>query len=109
MKKHNLDDMVGGWFIGHFEPTILKTDDFEVAVKIYKKGDYEENHFHKIATEYTLIMDGEVIMSGENYSSGDIVVIKPNESTDFRALTDVKTVVVKTPSVANDKYFENKI
>jgi len=106
MKKHNLDDMVGGWFIGHFEPTILKTDDFEVAVKIYKKGDYEENHFHKIATEYTLIMDGEVIMSGENYSSGDIVVIKPNESTDFRALTDVKTVVVKTPSVANDKYLK---
>ena len=98
MKKHNLDDMVGGWFIGHFEPTLLKTDDFEVAVKIYKKGDYEENHYHKIATEYTFIMDGEVIMSGENYSSGDIVVIKPNESTDFRALTDVKTVVVKTPS-----------
>ena len=106
MKKHNLDDMVGGWFIGHFEPTILKTDDFEVAVKIYKKGDYEENHFHKIATEYTLIMDGEVIMSGEKYSSGDIVVIKPNESVDFRALTDVKTVVVKTPSVANDKYLK---
>lgn len=106
MKKHNLDDMVGGWFIGHFEPTLLKTDDFEVAVKIYKKGDYEENHYHKIATEYTLIMDGEVIMSGENYSSGDIVVIKPNESTDFRALTDVKTVVVKTPSVANDKYLK---
>ena len=106
MKKHNLDDMVGGWFIGHFDPTILKTDDFEVAVKIYKKGDYEENHYHKIATEYTLIMDGEVIMSGEKYSSGDIVVIKPNESVDFRALTDVKTVVVKTPSVANDKYLK---
>jgi quercetin dioxygenase-like cupin family protein len=106
MKKHNLDDMVGGWFIGHFEPTLLKTDDFEVAVKIYKKGDYEENHYHKIATEYTLIMDGEVIMSGEKYSSGDIVVIKPNESVDFRALTDVKTVVVKTPSVANDKYLK---
>ena len=106
MKKHNLHDMVGGWFIGHFDPTILKTDDFEVAVKIYKKGDYEENHFHKVATEYTLIMDGEVIMSGENYSSGDIIVIKPNESTDFRALTDVKTVVVKTPSVANDKYLK---
>ena len=98
--------MIGGWFIGHFKPTLLKTDDFEVAVKIYKKDDYEENHYHKIATEYTLIMDGEVIMSGEKYSSGDIVVIKPNECTDFRALTDVKTVVVKTPSVANDKYLK---
>jgi quercetin dioxygenase-like cupin family protein len=104
MKKHNLDDMVGGWFIGHFEPTVLKTNDFEVAVKIYKKGDYEEEHYHKIATEYTLIMDGEVLMAGSKYKSGDIIHIQPNEATDFKALTDVKTVVVKVPSVKDDKY-----
>lgn len=104
MKKFYLDDMIGGWFIGHFEPSVLKTNDFEVAVKKYKKGDYEKKHFHKIATEYTLILDGEVIMSGKKFKSGDIVLIQPNESTDFKALTDVKTVVVKTPSVDNDKF-----
>ena len=104
MKKFNLDDMIGGWFIGHFEPSVLKTNDFEVAVKKYKKGDYEKKHFHKIATEYTLILDGEVIMSGKKFKSGDIVLIQPNESTDFKALTDVKTVVVKTPSIDKDKF-----
>lgn len=104
MKKFNLDDMIGGWFIGHFEPSVLKTNDFEVAVKKYKKGDYEKKHFHKIATEYTLILDGEVIMSGKKFKSGDIILIQPNESTDFKALTDVKTIVVKTPSIDKDKF-----
>tara|TARA_B100000989_G_C19523120_1_gene465307 strand:- start:2210 stop:2530 length:321 start_codon:yes stop_codon:yes gene_type:complete len=106
MKKFHLDDMIGGWFIGHFEPSILKTNDFEVAVKKYKKGDYERKHFHKIAAEYTIILDGEVIMSGKKFKSGDIVLIEPNESTDFKALTDVKTVVVKTPSIDNDKFLD---
>ena len=49
-------------------------------------------------------MDGEVLMAGSKYKSGDIIHISPNEATDFKALTDVKTVVVKVPSVKDDKY-----
>lgn len=107
MEKFNLNDMIGGWFVGHFEPTVHQTNDFEVAVKMYKEGDYEEEHYHKIATEYTLILDGEVVMAGKNYTSGEIIKIHPNEPTDFRAITDVKTVVVKVPSVKDDKYLTN--
>ena len=51
-----------------------------------------------------LILDGEVIMSGKKFKSGDIILIQPNESTDFKALTDVKTIVVKTPSIDKDKF-----
>jgi quercetin dioxygenase-like cupin family protein len=104
MKKHDLNNMIGGWFIGDFNPTLHKTKDFEVALKSYNKNDFEAEHFHKIATEYTVIIDGEVIMSGKHYKTGDIIIIKPNESTDFKALTDVKTLVVKVPSVKNDKF-----
>ena len=43
-------------------------------------------------------------MSGKKYTSGDVIVIQPNESTDFKALTNVKTVVVKTPSAKDDKF-----
>ena len=39
MKKAKLSDMKGGWFIGNFEPSLYKTNDCEVAVKTYKKGD----------------------------------------------------------------------
>jgi hypothetical protein len=28
--------MVGGWIIGNFDPSLLKTNDVEVAIKRYK-------------------------------------------------------------------------
>jgi anti-sigma factor ChrR (cupin superfamily) len=96
--------MVKGWFIGNFNPTVLSTNDVEVAVKKYKAGDYESSHYHKIATEITVITDGQVKMNGVVYSSGAIIVIEPNHATDFLALTDVTTTVVKYPGANDDKY-----
>ena len=39
MKKYNLEDFKLGWIIGNFEPSILRTDQFEVSIKKYKKTD----------------------------------------------------------------------
>jgi quercetin dioxygenase-like cupin family protein len=108
MNKSKLEDMIGGWFIGNFEPSLLKTNDVEVAVKNYKAGDLEEAHYHKIATEYTVILKGKVRMMGIEYNEGEILTIYPNESTDFLALTDATTVVVKVPGALNDKYITKK-
>ena len=88
MEKYSLNDMFKGWFIGNFEPTLHKTDDFEVAIKSYLEGAVENRHTHKVATEFTVIVDGIVEMNG----------------TDFKCITPVTTVVVKTPCVKNDKY-----
>lgn len=104
MKTSHLKDMVKGWFVGNFTPTLYKTNDVEVAVKYYKSGEYENHHFHKIATEITVITAGEVKMKGVTYKAGDIIVIEPNEATDFLAVTDVITTVVKIPGANNDKY-----
>lgn len=104
MKVFQLDDMVKGWFVGNFAPTVLSTNDVEVAVKKYKAGDYESSHYHKLATEITVIADGQVKMNGVTYSSGAIIVIEPNQATDFLALTDVTTTVVKYPGANDDKY-----
>ena len=104
MEHMNLNHMSKGWFIGNFDPSLIKTDDFEVAVKYYSAGDYEAKHLHKISREITVIVDGIAEMNGVQYKTGDIIDIKPNEATDFRAITDVKTTVVKIPSVKNDKY-----
>ena len=105
MKTAKLDDMVKGWFIGNFNPSLLKTNDVEVAVKKYKKGDHEGKHYHKIATEYTCIISGRVKMNGTEYGKGDIVVMEPGEATDFECLEDGTTnVVVKLPGANNDKY-----
>lgn len=108
MKKARLENMVKGWFIGDFDPTLYRTTDVEVAVKEYKEGDREGFHHHKIATEFTVILDGKVRMSGEEYASGDIIRINPGEKTDFQALSSVKTVVVKIPGAKNDKYIDEE-
>lgn len=104
MKKANLESMVKGWFVGNFEPSVLKTNEVEVGVKKYKMGDCEGAHFHKIATEVTVILSGQVRMFDQIFSAGDIVTIDPGETTDFLALTDAVTVVVKCPGAKNDKY-----
>ena len=104
MKVHQLAEMVKGWFVGEFTPTIVSTNTVEVAVKSYKAGEYEPVHHHKIATEITVITSGSVRMNGVGYSSGTIVVLEPNEASDFLAITDVTTTVVKIPGAPNDKY-----
>ena len=105
MKTAKLENMKGGWFIGNFDPSLFKTNDCEVAVKTYNKGDYEASHYHKIATEYTVVITGSVKMNGVTYAAGDIIVMESGESTDFEALEDDTTNgVVKIPGANNDKY-----
>ena len=104
MEVFDLNAFVKGWFIGNFSPSLFNTNDVEVAVKKYKQGDYEHAHYHKIATEFTVIISGSVEMNGKTYSENDIVKITPNAVTDFRAVTDAITVVVKMPGANNDKY-----
>lgn len=104
MKADRLENMVKGWFVGAFDPTVLATNDCEVAVKRYSAGEAEQAHYHKIATEVTLILDGLVEMCGRTWGAGDIVTIPPGEATAFRALEDATTVVVKVPGVLDDKY-----
>ena len=108
MKVNKLNDMFKGWVVGNFEPSLFKTDDFEVAVKTYKKGDYEAKHYHKVATEITIISKGRVLMNNELYEEGDIITMEPGESTDFRATNDVITTVIKFPCVKDDKYLDNE-
>jgi quercetin dioxygenase-like cupin family protein len=104
LKNAHLDDMVKGWFVGNFVPSAFSTDTCEVAVKRYKAGDSEGAHFHKIATEITLVLSGKVQMAGRSWAAGDIVVLNPGEVTSFDAFEDSVTVVVKVPGATDDKY-----
>lgn len=104
MKTYRLDDMTKGWFVGAFQPAAFTTGTVEVGIKRYSAGDCEEAHFHKIATEITLVLSGRIRMFGKEWSAGDIIVVEPGEITDFTALTDAINVVVKTPGALDDKY-----
>jgi len=104
VKQHCLADMFRGWFVGNFSPTVLKTGACEVACKRYRAGEREDCHYHKLATEVTLVVEGRIAMNGIQWSAGDIVVVEPNETVEFEALEDAVTVVVKVPGASNDKY-----
>jgi len=58
MRIENLENMIKGWFVGNFTPTAYRTNDVEVAIKKYQAGEKEEWHYHKIATEITVILSG---------------------------------------------------
>ncbi len=104
MKIYDLDDFRGGWFVGNFMPTLFPIEETEVAIKRYKAGDFESKHMHKLSDEITVIVSGKVSMNGEVYKENDVILIDKGEATDFIAITDAVTCVVKIPSSKDDKY-----
>jgi hypothetical protein len=104
MKINKIEEMVGGWFIGDFEPSVLKTKDFEVCYKFHHAGEIWDNHYHKVATEINYLIRGKMNLSGIELNQGDIFTIYPDEVAIPEFLTDCELIVVKTPSIKEDKY-----
>jgi len=102
--KRHLSDFQGGWFIGDFSPSLLKTDQFEVSMKLHPKGEVWPKHYHKIATEFNCVVVGKVKIDDVVYGPDDIFIIEPNYVVDPEFLEDCKIICVKTPSVPDDKY-----
>ena len=101
----NLNEFTKGWLVGDFLPALIQSKDIEVGVKYYKSGDKESRHVHKFVDEYTIILSGKVQMNDIEYSSGEIVYIEKESSTDFLCVDDSITLVIKTPSIPTDKEF----
>ena len=104
MEVKKLENFTKGWIVGDFEPSIIRTKDFEVAVKRYKKGDREETHFHKIARDITVVINGIFRMNELILKADDIVKLKREENANFECIEDGVTVVIKMPSIIGDKY-----
>ncbi|MCG8652816.1 MAG: hypothetical protein MI861_23455 [Pirellulales bacterium] len=102
----HLSDFVGGWLTGDFSPALVRQSTVEVAVKQFAAGQGEASHHHRVATEYTVVASGRVRMLGRQYQAGEIVQIDPGVSTDFLAEEDSIIVVLKFPSVTDDKYID---
>lgn len=104
MKVFNIDDMKGGWFVGDFDPSILRTDKFEVGLHQHKKGDDTHDHYHKQSTEINVIIKGKMIVNGRYLSSGDIFVFEPYTVSEAEFLEDTDLIVVRDASNPTDKY-----
>lgn len=104
MKTAKLSDMHRGWFIGDFEPSVMRTPLFEVGVLTHKKGEAWPAHYHRVATEYNVLLEGSMRIAGEVITVGDIFWFEPEDVADPEFLEDCKVLCVKRPSIIGDKY-----
>lgn len=104
MNITKLQDYFRGWVIGDFEPSILRTKDFEVGVLTHKKGEIWPAHYHKQSIEYNVLVKGKMIIQERELNSGDVFVFEKGEIADPVFLEDCTVVVVKVPSIPSDKF-----
>ena len=104
IEKFRIEDFKGGWFIGNFEPSLLKTNQFECSVKFHPAGEVWGKHFHKEAKEYNFVFEGVVEINGVNYVRGDIFVIHPGFIVDPKFKEDCTIMCVKVHCVIGYKY-----
>ena len=109
IKADSLSRFKGGWFIGNFEPSLFKTDDFEIAVKTHPAFEEWPEHYHAVATEYNVVVEGHVIINDyDHYWDGDIFIVEPGDTIKPYFKTDCTIVTVKVPCVLGDKYVVHK-
>lgn len=101
MITENINNFKLGWFIGNFEPAILKTKDFEVAIKQHKAGEYIQPHYQEISTEYNYLISGDMTANGKRLGPGDIFVFEPGEVCNVTVHTYCEVVCIKTPSLGD--------
>jgi hypothetical protein len=99
-----LDDFTKGWLVGDFTPSLFKSKDVEIGIKRYKQGDKDLKHYHKETTEYTVVISGVVLMLGRVWKQDEVIHIPPNVENEFECLEDACLLVIKTPSIVDDKY-----
>lgn len=104
MKTYKIDDFKLGWFVGDFSPAIINSPFVEVAYHTHKVGDKPVSHYHKLATEITVVVEGSLKINNKTFHEGDIFVIEPFEVSEAEILADCKLIVVKSPSIPKDKY-----
>lgn len=104
MQVVKLNGMTRGWFIGNFDPSLYKTEEFEVGVLKHLKGEKWPAHYHKLATEYNVLLSGSMFVCGQELVAGDVFVIEPNEVADPIFHEDCTIVCVKIPGKPKDKY-----
>lgn len=102
-----LDFFKGGWFIGNFSPAMLRTDQFEVCYKYHTKGEAWPAHYHKLGTEYNLLVRGKMKMHDQILEAGTLFIMERYEVADPEFLEDCEVLIIKTPSVPGDKYEVN--
>jgi hypothetical protein len=98
-----IDSFVRGWFIGDFEPSILRTKTWEVALLRHNKGEKWDFHYHAQADEVNVLLNGRMMLNGYEIRSRNVFTIPKKQIACPFFLEDCLILCIKTPSVIGDK------
>ena len=97
-------DFTRGWFIGDFQPSIIKTSEFEVAKLSHKKNEKWGFHYHSLATEINVLLKGSMTINGMDVSTNSIFICDKNQVACPIFNEDCDILCIKVPSKPDDKY-----
>ena len=103
IKKYDLKDFHRGWLIGDFNPSLLKTKDFEVGYLLHPKGELWDVHYHDKLKEFNILVKGKMIINGTEINENDVFVFEEKQIACPIFLEDCHIVCIKVPSIPNDK------
>ena len=95
-----------GWVVGDFVPSIVTTNEIELAIKTFSTGDVESQHYQMTVTEASIVVSGRVRIGNQTLSPGEILIVEPREIADFECLEDAVVVAIKWPSLPSDKVIQ---
>jgi choline kinase len=99
-----LENFFHGWFIGDFEPSILKNTGVELAIMHKKKGkDINNYHYHEDCIEINAVVKGKFLCNNKLIQENDIFVFNKNVPSICEFLEDCTFVVFKNKPSTTDK------
>jgi dTDP-glucose pyrophosphorylase len=99
----DINEMTRGWLIGDFEPSILRTKDFEVGYLNHKKGELWPVHYHAHMIEINVLIKGKMILNDIEINENQVFVIHKNDIACPIFVEDCFILCIKVPSIIGDK------
>ena len=105
MQIRHISEFTKGWFLGAFDPTILYAKNVEIGLHQYETGHVSDGHYHKSAIEINVVVKGFVKVNHVLIEDGGIWTTYPFENPKVEFLEKTDLIVIKIPSVPEDKYY----
>jgi len=102
-KKINTNDYTRGWLIGNFEPSIIKTTEYELGILRHKKDEKWAFHYHVETKEINILLKGKMIINNVLINEKTVFIFEKNMISCPLFLEDCVVLCIKLPSLPGDK------
>ena len=102
-KYDDLRNYTRGWFMGNFEPSLVKVEDFEICIAHHYAGELSQSHYHTNSKEINVVTSGEILVNGTRLVKGGIFIYEAFEVSEVSFVLDTSLVVIRMPSSPFDK------